>query len=96
MLAIWNSNETAAIAAHFQNRVVEDVNTVFNYSSLTEDTRAGTGVAESNSGTGGIVDEDESWMDEPLESASQVIGKQGSTKGKGKGKGKGAKGKGKK
>lgn len=86
MLAVWNSDETAAIAAHFQGRVVEDVSTVFDYASLAGGKTAGSRSTAATATT----EEDDSWMDDPLDKAGHC-----EDKGKTKGKGKAAKGKGK-
>lgn len=87
MLAIWNSDETAAIKAHFESRVVEDVNTVFDYASLSQ----GAAPAPASKATAAAEDEDDSWMDEPAEEneSSKANGKaKGKAAKKGKGKGK--------
>ena len=88
ILAIWNSDETAAIKAHFQSRVVEDVNTVFDYASLSQ------GIAQTSTAAAGEA-EDDSWMDEPVDGKGNSAAKGGTSvtgkaakKGKGKGKGK--------
>jgi periodic tryptophan protein 1 len=95
MLAVWNSDETAAIATHFHGRVVDSVQTVFDYSALTQQAAGGaTKAAATAAAAAAVEDEDDSWMDgdansdEPSKRAAAKPGKKATAKGKGKGKGK--------
>jgi WD40 repeat protein len=84
MLAVWNSDETAAIAAQFHGRVVDSVATVFDYSSLTQ--QAAGGAKKAAAAT--VEDEDDSWMDDTSDEPAVAKPGKKATTGKGKGKGK--------
>ena len=95
MVAVWNSDETSSIATHFDGRVADRADTVFDYGALSA--AAGSAAQGSNSGSGGdAVEEeegDDSWMDMPDEPPAKANKKAPAKKGgskasKGKGKGK--------
>ena len=73
VVAVWNSDETSAIASHFDGRVAQQTDTLFDYEALSA---AATSTAAAHDGGSELAksqeDEDDSWMDMPDNSAAKA------------------------